>query len=63
MNPTPLASGTTDSLLELELRIARRADELTRAQGIADSINLHCWLVAEYEVLGPEGLVAAQGGQ
>jgi hypothetical protein len=63
MNPTPCASSTPDPLLELELRIARRADELTLAQGIANSLNLHCWLVAEYEVIGPAGLVAASDRQ
>lgn len=61
MNPLPSASGLTDLLMELELRIARRADELTLAQGVANSLNLHCWLVAEYEVFGPAGLVAAPG--
>ncbi len=61
MNPTPCAASLTDLLMELELRVARRADELTLVQGVANTLNLHCWLVAEYEVFGPAGLVAAPG--
>jgi hypothetical protein len=40
-----------DPLLDLEMRVARRADELARAHAAQTSLNLHCWLVAEAEVL------------
>jgi hypothetical protein len=41
----------TDELSLLELDIARRADEIARDRQIESSLNLHCWLVAETEVL------------
>lgn len=37
-------------MLDLELRVARRADELARTQQGRSGLNLHCWLVAEAEV-------------
>jgi hypothetical protein len=40
-----------DSLLTLQLRVARRADELARARAEPAGLNLHCWLLAEREVL------------
>lgn len=58
MHPEPLPVTADDTLTELELLVARRADELTRERRTSDSLNLHCWLVAEYEVLGREGLMA-----
>lgn len=42
----------TDELLELQLCVARRADELSRGQKTADKLNLECWLKAEAEVIG-----------
>jgi len=58
-----------DALFELQLRIARRADELARRHQAGSppaprpasgaSLNLHCWLLAEAEILG--GALAAQG--
>lgn len=42
---------TSDPLFELELRIARRADELSAGQPAAPlSLNLNCWLHAELEI-------------
>jgi len=60
VNPETSAAGLVDLLLELELRIARRADELTGIQGVAGSLNLHCWLVAEHEVLSRENPLASK---
>ncbi len=62
-NPMPLTRTPTsgklgvpwnpleDALTSLELEVARRADELARARPLATSLNLHCWLLAEAEVL------------
>ena len=44
--------GTIDPLLDLELRVARRADELARIQVENTALNLHCWLCAEQEIMG-----------
>lgn len=52
MDSSPTSTAPADTLLELELRIARRADELTREKMATGTLNLQCWLVAEYEVLG-----------
>jgi hypothetical protein len=41
-----------DELLTLQLRVARRADELAVARKTPTALNLHCWLMAETEVLG-----------
>jgi len=43
----------TDPLIELELRVARRADELARSAITQTSINLRHWLQAEQEILQP----------
>lgn len=51
----------TDSLIELQLQVARRADALAasiRAQG---SLNLPCWLQAEEEILGLLRSLASTG--
>lgn len=54
MNPgEPLRSGDDgDGLLHLQLRVARRADELAATRERGSILNLHCWLLAETEVLG-----------
>ncbi|MEO6004851.1 MAG: hypothetical protein ABIZ04_24295 [Opitutus sp.] len=54
MNPgEPLRSGDdADGLLHLQLRVARRADELAATRERGTILNLHCWLLAETEVLG-----------
>ncbi|MES2695539.1 MAG: hypothetical protein V4773_18830 [Verrucomicrobiota bacterium] len=44
--------GSADLLLEIELKIARRADEFAREVRRDSSLNLYCWLLAEAEVLG-----------
>lgn len=41
-----------DELFELQLRIARRADDLARSRTVRSSLNLECWLLAEQEFLG-----------
>lgn len=43
-----------DPLLELQLRVARRADELARVRFVPTDLNLHCWLQAEEEILGSD---------
>lgn len=42
-----------ESLAELELQIARRADELAATRIDRSSLNLVCWLQAEQEILDP----------
>jgi hypothetical protein len=42
----------SDMLSQLQLRIARRADELVRESKIATPLNLHCWFAAESELGG-----------
>lgn len=40
-----------DPLFDLELKIARRADELSASQATAPKgLNLQCWLHAELEI-------------
>lgn len=46
MNPTPYP---TDELFELELRIAKRADELVRETGMDREHSLDLWRQAERE--------------
>lgn len=41
-----------DDLFNLELAIARRADELARTHGGKGGLNLHCWCLAEREIFG-----------
>jgi hypothetical protein len=43
----------TEPLVNLELQIARRADELAATRVNHSSLNLFCWLHAEQEILGP----------
>jgi hypothetical protein len=38
-----------DELTQLQLRVARRADELARGNRVVTPMNLHCWLMAEFE--------------
>jgi hypothetical protein len=41
-----------DELFELQLRIARRADDIARSRSVRSSLNLECWLLAEQEFIG-----------
>ncbi len=41
-----------DPLAELQLRVARRADQLATARRDRSLLNLPCWLQAEEEILG-----------
>jgi hypothetical protein len=41
----------TDELSQLQLRVARRADELARDGNMGASLGLHCWLLAESELI------------
>jgi hypothetical protein len=54
MDPVRPFGLARDALLELQLSVARRADELARTQKPGTSMNLHCWLLAEAEILGAE---------
>jgi hypothetical protein len=45
----------SEPLSQLQLRIARRADELARDSKVVTPLNLHCWLTAESELLRSEG--------
>ena len=51
MSTPALTPPAADTLLELELRVARRADELARLPADEKPLNLECWLRAEAEVL------------
>lgn len=54
------SSPEADPLLDLEIRVARRADELAQAHTMRTGLNLHCWLVAEAEVLRQHATKLAQ---
>lgn len=41
-----------DQLLAWQLQVARRADELARTKAAGTAFALHCWLLAEIEVMG-----------
>jgi hypothetical protein len=45
-----------DVLFNLELTIARRADELVRTHGRQGGLNLDCWCLAEREILGTRNM-------
>lgn len=47
----PFTASPSDLLTDLELQVARRADELARVRPNATTLNLHCWLLAEAEIL------------
>lgn len=51
MTETRSKTETPDYLLALQLRVARRADELAQERQAPPGLNLHCWLLAEREVL------------
>jgi len=44
-----------DALSKLQLRVARRADELARNNQVVTPLNLHCWLMAEFELIDGNG--------
>lgn len=44
----------TDELLELELKVARRADELSRTIHVIDKHKWECWFKAESEIFGKD---------
>lgn len=48
------APSDADELTLLQLRVARRADEIARELPIQTSLNLHCWLIAETEMINNE---------
>lgn len=41
----------TDSLIALQLQVARRADQLATSLADRSTLNLSCWLQAEEEIL------------
>lgn len=49
--PHETQQSAEDSLVDLQLRIARRADELAAATHGRTPLNLLCWLQAEEEIL------------
>jgi hypothetical protein len=49
-SPVP---ASLEPLADLELQIARRADELAATRLDRSSLNLVCWLQAEQEILDP----------
>lgn len=54
-----------ETLFDFQLRVARRADEIAQAQPRDSALNLHCWLLAEHEVLSgklPGALMEAPPG-
>jgi hypothetical protein len=51
-------TSTDEALLEMELKIARRADQFARELRRQSSLNLVCWLMAEAEVLGASAVQA-----
>jgi hypothetical protein len=57
---SPSSPEEADPLLDLEMRVARRADELARANTLSTGLNLHCWLVAEAEVLRQHAMKLTQ---
>lgn len=56
IEPAPDSPGpaAVDLLTEVELKIARRADEFARTLPSRSLLNLQCWLLAEAELLGRE---------
>jgi hypothetical protein len=44
-------NSSSDALSLLQLRIARRADELARGSTVITPLNLHCWFMAESEII------------
>jgi hypothetical protein len=58
---TPPDERPDDTLLDLQLRIARRADEIARSQKSPSSESSHCWLLAESEVLERESALLSRG--
>jgi hypothetical protein len=58
---TPPSELPDDTLLELQLRVARRADEIARSQKSFSSESSHCWLLAETEVLERESALLSKG--
>jgi hypothetical protein len=47
----------SDPLSQLQLHVARRADELARGGEIPFSLSLHNWFTAESELFGFAGAV------
>jgi hypothetical protein len=47
----PPAESSLDVLTDLEVRIARRADQIAAVQPACPGSNLFCWLAAEQEIL------------
>lgn len=53
MLPSDRRPSTPPPYETLLVRIAQRADELTRERGTRGGLNLECWALAEREVMGP----------
>lgn len=46
---------SSDALSQLQLRVARRADELAKESKVTTQLNLQCWLMAESELIDGAG--------
>ena len=55
MESFALPGPAADYLTQLQLQVARRADELARLGRGPGSLNLYAWLVAEAEIFGCDG--------
>jgi hypothetical protein len=54
-----IAAPPLDPLAELQLRVARRADELSRGNESTPSRDVLLWFQAEKEILGADAVPAA----
>lgn len=59
----PVAAPTADALFELQLRVARRADELARTGDPEAENSLVFWFKAEQEILAPYAEAVARRGE
>ena len=50
---TTPAELSSDTLIALQLQVARRADQLATSLSNRSGLNLSCWLQAEEEILQP----------
>lgn len=52
------ATDEPEPLFSLQLQVARKADELARSEQ-GNGMSLHCWLLAEAEILEGASVMAA----
>jgi hypothetical protein len=56
--PASFAPTTEDELMDFQLRVARRADELSQSRGRHTQTDLERWLDAERDVLASFTLIS-----